>query len=427
MPADTTIPSAARPPGDTPDAPHEATGGADTEATSESAGHARTASRSRVIPIVIVGGVAAILAIGGMFVARAESKVNRVAMASSPKPVMAIAAREAAFRDSRTYVGTLRPWVEANVGPQYLSVYVETVLVRPGAAVKRGDVLATLDCKNASASNQAVAAEALAIDTRQKALAHESARIQSMLEGGFVSPNEAEIKAAQSSSEEAQLAAQRAKLAGMNLQVGDCIMRAPFDGEIATRTIDPGAFVRPGTAIVSVVDRSTVRMAFDVPESDFVRVAPGTLAQVHIVATDQTVAALIARRSPSADPDTRTAHVEIDIADPKREIPVNTTGEVRIEVGDPTPAIEVPLAAASITGSKAAVFIVDGEVVRRQRLTILGEIGSDLFVEPAIRAGTPIVTEGWTTLADGDRVLVKQVPYQGTASTKGKATKDGHP
>ena len=143
--------------------------------------------------------------------------------------------------------------------------------------------------------------------------------------------------------------------------------------------------------------------------------------QVHLVATDATIAGTIARRSPSADPETRTAHVEIDLADPKRQIPVNTTGEVRIEVGEPIHALEMPLASASMTGSKATVFIVDGDVVHQKRLKILGEIGSDLFVEPALNAGTPIVTEGWATLADGDRVATKQIPYQGASSTKAAA------
>ena len=390
-------------------------------AASEEDDHGR---RWSLIPIVIVVAVAAVLVVGGWLVWHAESKINKVALASSPKPVTVIAAPEAIFRDARTYVGTLRPWVEASVGPQYISVYVDTVLVRPGATVKRGDVLATLDCRNASASSQAVAAEARAIDARQQALAHESARLQTLLDGGFVSPNEAEIKSAQSSSEEAQLASQRAKLSATSLQVSDCVMRAPFDGEVATRTIDPGAFVRPGTPIVSVVDRSTIRMTFDVPESDFDLVAPGTVANIRLVATGKAIAGSVSRRSPSADPETRTAHVEIDLADPTREIPVNTTGEVRIEVGAPIHALVMPLVAASITGSKAAVFIVEGDVVHQKRLKILGEVGSDLFVEPELQAGTPIVTEGWATLAEGDRVTTKQIPYEGISSRKAAENAD---
>jgi membrane fusion protein (multidrug efflux system) len=380
--------------------------------------------RSWLVPVVIVVGVLAVLAIGGLLVWHAESRINRVALASLPKPVTVIAAPDATFRDSRTYVGTLRPWVEASVGPQYISVYVDSVRVRPGATVKRGDVLATLDCRNASAGSQAVAAEALAIDAQQQAMAHESARLQTLLDGGFVSTNEAEIKSAQSASERAQLASQRAKLSATGLQVGDCVMRAPFDGEVATRTIDPGAFVRPGTPIVSVVDRSTIRMTFDVPESDFDLVGPGTMATIRLVATKKMIKGTVSRRSPSADPDTRTAHVEIDLADPEREIPVNTTGEVRIEVGEPIHALEMPLVAASITGSKAAVFVVDGDVVHQERLKVLGEVGSDLFVDPSLPAGTLIVTEGWATLTEGDRVAPRPVAYRATSSSEAAESRD---
>jgi RND family efflux transporter MFP subunit len=369
------------------------------------------APQGRSVIAVILAGVALVLVLGGVLVWRAHSEVNTVALASAPKPVTVVAARSATFRESRSYVGTLRPWIEASVGPQFLSVYVDTVLVRPGATVLRGEVLATLDCRNASASSQAVAAEARAIDARQQALAHESARVQTLLDGGYVSPNEAEQKSALSEAENAQLASQRAKLAGAHLEVGDCVLRAPFDGEIGTRTADPGAFVRPGSAIVSVIDRSTVRMTFDVPESDFAVVAPGTPVSIRVIATDQTMSGVIARRSPSADPETRTVHTEIDLADAQRAIPVNTTGEAKIEVGEPIACTAIPLVAASMAGSRATVFRIDGDVARKTTLPIEGELGSDLFVATALAPGARVVTEGRATLVDGDRVMAKEVPY----------------
>jgi RND family efflux transporter MFP subunit len=370
-----------------------------------------TTKRTPLIPLAIAGGVVVILGSGLALVLHAESKVNRVALASEPRPVTVIGASETTFRDSHRYVGTLRPWIEASVGPQYISVYVDTVLVRPGASVHRGDVLATLDCKNASAASVAVAAEARAIDARQRAVADETARMKTLLDGGFIDPNSVEVKQAEAASEEAKLAASRAKLQATALEVNDCILRAPFEGEIATRTIDPGAFVRPGTAIVSVVDRTIVRMTIDVPEIDFDVVAPGNKVSLHVLATNTTFPAVIARRSPAADPDTRTVHVEIDVPDPKREIPVNTTGEVSIEVGEPVRATAVPLAAASITGAQAAMFVVDNGVAQKKTFPVLGEKGSDLFLDPSLRPGTLIVTEGQFVLSNGEHVAPKQAPY----------------
>jgi membrane fusion protein, multidrug efflux system len=381
--------------------------------------------RSPAIPAAILGGVVLILGSGLALVLHAESKVNQVALASLPRPVTVVGAAETTFRDSRKYVGTLRPWIEASVGPQFISVYVDTVLVRPGASVHRGEVLATLDCRNASASSLAVAAEARAIDSRQRAVADETARMKTLLDGGFIDPNSVEVKQAEAASEEAQLASSRARLAATTLEVNDCVLRAPFDGEIATRTVDPGAFVRPGTAIVSVVDRTIVRMTVDVPEIDFDVVAPGGKVMLHILATNATFPAAISRRSPAADPDTRTVHVEIDVPDPKRQIPVNTTGEVSIEVGDPVRATAVPLSAASITGQLAAMFVVDDGVAQKKTFPVLGEKGSDLYVDPSLTPGTLVVTEGQFALTNREHVAAKQVAYATAQATAATSSKEG--
>ncbi|HXJ18893.1 MAG TPA: biotin/lipoyl-binding protein [Polyangia bacterium] len=68
-----------------------------------------------------------------------------------------VRAEATTYRPTRTYVGTLQPWVQASVGPQLVSAYVDTVLVRPGAIVKKGEVIATLDCREASAATKAIA------------------------------------------------------------------------------------------------------------------------------------------------------------------------------------------------------------------------------------------------------------------------------
>jgi membrane fusion protein, multidrug efflux system len=378
----------------------------------------RPPAPSRAVPIAIGGGVLLVLLVGGLLIVRAESQVSKVALSAAPKPVTTIVARSTPYREKHAYIGTLRPWIEANIGPQFVSAYVDTVLVRPGAAVRRNEVLATLDCRNANASSLEVAAQARAVDARQKAIADESARLDTLLDGGFVSPNEAEQKEAQSASEQAQLAAERAKLATTTLAVSDCILRAPFDGEIAVRSIDPGAFVRPGASIVTMVDRDTVRMTFEVPESDFSAVGPKTPVSIRVLATGATLTGAISRRSPAADPETRTVHVEVDLDNSNHNVPVNTTGRVQIEVGEPRPAIEVPLVAASISDTKATLFVVQGDVAKKRTLEILGEEGSNLYLQTTLAAGSRVVTEGRALLADGDRVVSKDVAPGGALSIR---------
>ena len=348
---------------------------------------------------------------------RSSASTNRVALSSMPKGVTVVEATAASYRASRRFVATTQPWVRANVGPQLVSAYVDTVLVRPGAAVKRGDVLATLDCRNASALSSAVAMRARALEAKQAAIAKESARIAGLLDGGFVSANEVEQKSADSESMEAQLLATKAQLAGSSLEVSDCILRAPFDGEIADRMIDPGAFVRPGQSVVSVIDRATVRVALDVPEGDFDVVSPGVEARLRLLATGQTLSGRISRRAPSADASTRTIHVEIDLADPARSIPVGTSAEVQIDVGEPAPATKLPLVAAQVRGAKASLYVVTGDKAHLTSAVIKGERGGDLYLDASIAPGSQVVLEGRGLLSDGDTVAPKLfVPPQGSAA-----------
>jgi hypothetical protein len=152
-------------------------------------------------------------------------------------------------------------------------------------------------------------------------------------------------------------------------------------------------------------------MTFDVPEGDFDFVSPQTPVSIHVLATGRAVTDAIARRSPSADPDTRTVHVEVDLADAERRIPVNTTGEVEIAVGAPVPATAIPLSAASISGTQATLFVVEGGVARRKAFQVLGEQGAALFLDQALPAGTLVVTQGRSTLGDGDPVDASEVRF----------------
>jgi len=357
--------------------------------------------------VFMLVGIAAVLLVVGLLYRRAVADVNKVALTSLPKGVSVVPVTAAAYQPSRRYVGTVEPWIEAKIGPQLVSAYVDTVLVRPGAQVKRGDVIATLDCRNSSAIEKGVAMQARAVAAQQAAAASEAARIGGLLKGGFVSQNEVEQKNADSASKEAQVLALQAEAADRGLEVEDCVLRAAFDGEIGERYVDPGAFVRPGTSIATLVDRHTVRITADVPENDFESVAPGTIVRLHFIATNKDVTAKISRRAPSADPGTRTAHVEIDVDDPTRELPVWTTAELSLDVGTPVPAAAIPVIAALVRGTKANLFVVQDGVAHAAVAKVLGERAGMLYLDPKLAVGAHVVTEGRGQLDDGDRVTEK--------------------
>lgn len=360
--------------------------------------------RAREIAVV-AGGTVLVALLVILLSTRAAHHVNHVPLSSSPRPVTVVPVRATQYRTTRRYVGAVEPWVEAAVGPQYVSAYVQTVTVRPGVAVRRGDVLATLDCSHPSAATRAVEMKAQAIDAQMKAAADEAQRVASMLDGGFVAANEAEQKQAASTAAKAELMETRANLLKASLDVRDCVLRSPFDGEIGTRSFDPGAFVHPGASIVSVVDRSVVRVTVDAPEKDFDALVPSTVVDIDVLATGARLSAPISRRAPRADPRTRTIHFEVDVPDPDRRYPVATTAIVKVAVGQPVAATEVPLYAATQEEGKAKLFVVADGVAHARTVPVLGESGGSLFVDPAaLPSGSLVVSEGRALLEDGDEV-----------------------
>jgi RND family efflux transporter MFP subunit len=366
-------------------------------------------------------GALVVAAIGVLLVHRADAKINRVALGATPRPVTVELARTALYRDSRAYVGSVDSWIEANVGPQYISAYIETVTVRPGDVVTRGQVLATLDCSSPAAASRAVAMQVDAVGARQRASADKAARETLLLAGGFIAPNEVEESTALSASQHAEVLESRARLSSRSLEVRDCVLKAPFDAEIATRTADPGAFVRPGTPIVSLVDRNTVRVTVDAPEKDFALVPVSTPVRIRMLATGAEVLAKVSRRSPRADPRTRTVHFEVDVPDPRHELPAGTTATVQVDVGESVPATQIPLYAATQHEGKARFFLVEGGVARTRDLVVLGERSGDIYFTPSLLAATAeVVTEGRALLSDGDAVLARvETPRVGAPSDGG--------
>ena len=379
-----------------------------TPDATRSAGRARItdprAPRRWVVPLAIVVLVLGTLGAGAWLLGLTEGAVNRTALADEPKGVTVTPARAAQYRATRRYVGTLEPWQEARIGPQLASGFVDTVLVRPGAFAKRGDVLATLDSKRLR--GEPVIGTKPRLEPTEGA-AREAARLNELLDGGFAAPNEVEQKLAQSAAHEAQIQALLAQASGKSLEVRDCVLRAPFDSEVAARFADPGTFVRPGTPIVQLVDRSVVRLTAFVPEIDFDVVPPRTNVKLRVRATGKELTGEIARRSPAADTSTRTVRVEIDLASATRELPVGTTAEITVDVGAPVDAIEVPLVAAQIRGKRAALFVIEGSTAKKVTVDVLGERDGSLFVGTALAPDTHVVTQGRSLLAEGDRVTTK--------------------
>jgi HlyD family secretion protein len=93
----------------------------------------------------------------------------------------------------------------------------------------------------------------------------------------------------------------RASLAEAEANRADLLVRAPFDGTIATRTAEPGEVLQAGTALVTLLDLSKVYMRGFIPEGQIGKVKLGQPAHVFLDSDpNRPVEAAVSRIDPAA-------------------------------------------------------------------------------------------------------------------------------
>lgn len=200
--------------------------------------------------------------------------------------------------------GTVQPTRSVNIGSE-LSGTVARVLVDVNDQVRKGQVLVELDTaklrdqvqRSRAALAAAEAGVAQAIATRKEAEAS-LARLEEVrrLSGGKV-PSAAELDTARASLERARaaersaqssVASARAALSTDTTNLGKASIRAPVDGIILTRNVDPGNAVAASLQAVTLFtlaeDLRRLRLLVNVDEADVGQVRPGMAARFTVSA-----------------------------------------------------------------------------------------------------------------------------------------------
>ncbi len=81
---------------------------------------------------------------------------------------------------------------------------------------------------------------------------------------------------------EADLAAARAALSQAEINLGHAEVKSPFDGIVVRKWRDPGATVNPGTAVLTLLDPSTLDVSANIDEKDLAEVAIGDPVDIEV-------------------------------------------------------------------------------------------------------------------------------------------------
>lgn len=181
-----------------------------------------------------------------------------------------------------------------------LAVYAEE-----GDFVTRGKVLAELDKDEAEA-----ALSRAEVQLRQHKT--ELERAKGSLRDGLISTSEYDTASFTYEQSVENLRTQR-------VQVENLTIRAPIDGVVTVRNIQPGMLVSSGTPAFSIVDPSSFMLIIAPPEKELSRLRIGQVAKVSIDALEgEEFMAKVRRINPGVDPATGTVKVVLDFDEETR-------------------------------------------------------------------------------------------------------------
>ncbi|MGV3652151.1 MAG: efflux RND transporter periplasmic adaptor subunit, partial [Devosia sp.] len=209
----------------------------------------------------------------------------------------------------------------------------------------------------------------------------------------------------------AQVEALRAQVTSAEIALDHATIRAPFDGSIAARSIEPGQTVNVGGALFTVVDLSEMEVQAAAPLSAISSITRGQIATLSVEAfSGQSVTATVERINPVAIEGTRSIAVYLDLPNPDRLFRggMFTTGA--IEIAALEDAIALPEAAIREDQEGLYVLkIVDGVLVRQpiergERWTT----GNLIDIPSGLAAGDVVVTAPLFELAPGMRVAFSE-------------------
>ncbi|MGA2077367.1 MAG: efflux RND transporter periplasmic adaptor subunit [Terriglobia bacterium] len=309
--------------------------------------------------------------------------------------------------------------------------FVKSIAVDRGSKVKQGEFIAELEAPELIARQAQADAAYQGAESQlaagQAKLAADQATYQHMSAAakvpGVVAANDLEIALRIAQSDEANVAAleKTVQAAQENLRAVTQLqsylrITAPFDGQVTTRYVHPGALVGPGggpgvsTPIVQIQTLTRHRLVVPVPETDVAGIPEGTEVSFTVPSYPGKIfKAPIARISRSVDNKTRTMPVELDVRDPQAELDPGTFCEVSWPVRRDYSTLFVPASALANDLERAFVVRVENDRAEWVDVKTGAKSGNLIEVFGNLKRGDQVAVRGTDQIRSGATVTPRLV------------------
>jgi membrane fusion protein (multidrug efflux system) len=226
------------------------------------------------------------------------------------------------------------------------------------------------------------------------------------------------ISQAQLDADQADLRVKRASAAQQAALVAKKTIRAPFGGRLGITTVNPGQYLNPGDAIVTLQTLNPIYVDFNLPQR---QIGSLSLGQHISLSSDafpgQTFGGKVTAINPKVDPSTRNLQLEATVANDKLQLLPGMFASVDVATGTTQHYLTLPQTAVTYNPYGSTVFVLkpgkakdakgNAELEAQQVFVTTGATrGDQIAVLSGITAGDHVVTSGGLKLTNGSPVII---------------------
>jgi membrane fusion protein (multidrug efflux system) len=292
----------------------------------------------------------------------AAAEAEKAGMTIGPENIAIVA--PGSLMSGPAISGALIPEREATVRAQISGAVLQTY-AEEGQAVRAGQPLVSLDATGIQDAFLSARAAVTSASNNADIAARELARSQKLLAAGAIAEREIEQVRRNAIAANAALADARARLASAQRQLSNTRVVAPISGIVSDRPVSAGDVVQPGTALVTVVDPSSMRLEASVPADQLGSVRIGVPVTFTVTGyPGREITGRITRVNPTADPATRQVRITVSIPNAQGRLVGGLYANGRLASESRT-GLVAPLSAIDArSGTPAVLRIKQGKVER---------------------------------------------------------------
>jgi len=346
---------------------------------------------------------------------RATTALKEVTEIAAVPTVGVITPKAGAMTSELVLPGTVQAAIDAPIYAR-TSGYLKVLKVDIGSQVHRGQILAEIDTPEVSEQLRQAQAD-LATAKANLSIAQSTAqRWQALVATDSVTRQETDEKQADAKAKESAAASAAANVARLGeLQHFNQVI-APFDGIISARKTDVGSLINAGSGqgveLFHMIDRSTLRIYVQVPQTYAASVAVGQGAQLKFAQyPGRLFPAKLVHTADAIDPVSRTLLVEFQVDNAKGELLPGSYTEAHFATPVAAQVLRLPVNTMIFRseGVQVARVGADGKVSIVP--VVLGrDLGSEIEVKEGLNPDDKIITNPPDSLFDGQLVRIPEAP-----------------